>query len=156
MYAVFFIYFVVSCTCFGCYLHPSSGAQLPRTAIGYVWFRCVIPFFFFKQTTLFMVLATSPYLYCLYILVQCVLRARRLVDGSYTVLSVDVSWQYHCAWVSWVVGRCVPCDRGTVSPASLYLVLPNPCTTPVLRSVPCPGPPAGGGGGDEAAHRMSR
>jgi hypothetical protein len=28
----------VSSTCFGCYLHPSSGAQLQRTAIGCVWF----------------------------------------------------------------------------------------------------------------------
>jgi hypothetical protein len=32
MYTVFFISFVVSCTCFGCYLQPSSGAQLQRTA----------------------------------------------------------------------------------------------------------------------------
>jgi hypothetical protein len=38
MYTVFFISFVVSSTFFGCYLHPSSGAQLQRTAIGlYVW-----------------------------------------------------------------------------------------------------------------------
>jgi hypothetical protein len=36
MYTVFFISFVFSSTCFGCYLHPSSGAQLPRTAIGCV------------------------------------------------------------------------------------------------------------------------
>jgi hypothetical protein len=42
MYAVFFISFVVSSTCFGCYLHPSSGEQLQRTAIGFVWFWCVI------------------------------------------------------------------------------------------------------------------
>jgi hypothetical protein len=33
MYTVFFISFVVSTTCFGCYLYPSSAAQLPRTAI---------------------------------------------------------------------------------------------------------------------------
>jgi hypothetical protein len=33
MYTVFFI-----STCFGCYLHPSSGAQLPRTPkVGYLW-----------------------------------------------------------------------------------------------------------------------
>jgi hypothetical protein len=38
MYTIFFISFVVSSTCFGCYLHTSSGAQLPRTAIGFVWF----------------------------------------------------------------------------------------------------------------------
>jgi hypothetical protein len=31
---VFFIYLIVSSTCFGCYLQPSSGAQLQRTAIG--------------------------------------------------------------------------------------------------------------------------
>jgi hypothetical protein len=43
MYIVFFISFVVSSTCFGCYLHPSSGAQLQRTAIGCVWFWYVIP-----------------------------------------------------------------------------------------------------------------
>jgi hypothetical protein len=36
MYTVFFISFVVSSTCFGCYLHPSSGAQLQRTATGCV------------------------------------------------------------------------------------------------------------------------
>jgi hypothetical protein len=36
MYTLFFISFVVSSTCFGCYLHPSSGAQLQRTAIGCV------------------------------------------------------------------------------------------------------------------------
>jgi hypothetical protein len=27
MHTIFFISFVLSCTCFGCYLHPSSGAQ---------------------------------------------------------------------------------------------------------------------------------
>jgi hypothetical protein len=32
MYSLFF--FILSSTCFGCYLHPSSGAQLQRTAIG--------------------------------------------------------------------------------------------------------------------------
>jgi hypothetical protein len=31
---VFFISLIVSSTYFGCYLHPSSGAQLQRTAIG--------------------------------------------------------------------------------------------------------------------------
>jgi hypothetical protein len=31
---VFFISLIVSSTCFGCYLHPSSGAQQQRTAIG--------------------------------------------------------------------------------------------------------------------------
>jgi hypothetical protein len=40
---VFFVYSIVICTRFGCYLHPSSGAQLQRTAIGVcVWFWCVI------------------------------------------------------------------------------------------------------------------
>jgi hypothetical protein len=43
MYTVFFISFVVSSKRFGCYLHPSSGAQLPHTAIVCVWFCCVIP-----------------------------------------------------------------------------------------------------------------
>jgi hypothetical protein len=42
MYTVFFIFFVVSSTCFGCYLHPSSEAQLQRTAIGFVWFGVFI------------------------------------------------------------------------------------------------------------------
>jgi hypothetical protein len=28
------LFFILSSTCFGCYLHPSSGAQLQRTAIG--------------------------------------------------------------------------------------------------------------------------
>jgi hypothetical protein len=38
MYTVFFISFIISSTCFGCYLHPSSGAQLQCTAIGlYLW-----------------------------------------------------------------------------------------------------------------------
>jgi hypothetical protein len=36
MYTVFFISLVGSCKCFGCYLHPSSGAQLQRIAIGFV------------------------------------------------------------------------------------------------------------------------
>jgi hypothetical protein len=31
---VSFISLIVSSKCFGCYLHPSSGAQLQRTAIG--------------------------------------------------------------------------------------------------------------------------
>jgi hypothetical protein len=31
----------VSSTCFGCYLHPSSGARLQFTTIGFVWF-CVL------------------------------------------------------------------------------------------------------------------
>jgi hypothetical protein len=43
MYTVFCISFVISSTCFGCYLHPSSGTQLPCTAIGCVWFWSVIP-----------------------------------------------------------------------------------------------------------------
>jgi hypothetical protein len=36
----YILYFLdnVSSTCFGCYLHPSSGAQLQRRAIGFVWF----------------------------------------------------------------------------------------------------------------------
>jgi hypothetical protein len=37
----FILYFFldnVSSTCFGCYLHSSLGAQLQRTAIGFVWF----------------------------------------------------------------------------------------------------------------------
>jgi hypothetical protein len=38
MYTVFFISFVVSSTCFGCYLHRPSEAPLPRTAVGFVWF----------------------------------------------------------------------------------------------------------------------
>jgi hypothetical protein len=42
MYTVFFISFVVSSTCFGCYLHPSSGVQLQRTAIGCVWFGVLL------------------------------------------------------------------------------------------------------------------
>jgi hypothetical protein len=38
MYTIFFIFFLdnVSSSCFGCYLHPSSGAQLQSTAIGFV------------------------------------------------------------------------------------------------------------------------
>jgi hypothetical protein len=32
MHSLFF--FILSSTCFGCYLHPSSGAQIQRTAIG--------------------------------------------------------------------------------------------------------------------------
>jgi hypothetical protein len=42
MYTVFFISFVVSSTCFGRYLHPSSGAQLQRTAIDFVWFGVLL------------------------------------------------------------------------------------------------------------------
>jgi hypothetical protein len=38
MYTIFVSSFVVSSTCFGCYLHPPSGAQLQRTTIGFVWF----------------------------------------------------------------------------------------------------------------------
>jgi hypothetical protein len=36
----YILYFLdnVSSACFGCYLHPLSGAQLQRTAIGFVWF----------------------------------------------------------------------------------------------------------------------
>src|SRR5215510_2248471 len=29
-----YVFFILRSTCFGCYLHPSSGAQLQRTAIG--------------------------------------------------------------------------------------------------------------------------
>jgi hypothetical protein len=38
MYCLFF--FILSSTCFGCYLHPSSGAQLQHTATGVcvVWY----------------------------------------------------------------------------------------------------------------------
>jgi hypothetical protein len=39
---VFFISLIISSTCFGCYLHPSSGAQLQRTAIGFVWFGVLL------------------------------------------------------------------------------------------------------------------
>jgi hypothetical protein len=31
---LFYVFFILSCTCFGCYMHPSSGVQLQRTAIG--------------------------------------------------------------------------------------------------------------------------
>jgi hypothetical protein len=39
----FYVFFILSCICFGCYLHLSSGAQLQRTAIGFVWFWYVSP-----------------------------------------------------------------------------------------------------------------
>jgi hypothetical protein len=35
-YILYFFLDNVSSKCFGCYLHPSSGAQLQRTAIGFV------------------------------------------------------------------------------------------------------------------------
>jgi hypothetical protein len=31
---LFYVFFILSSMCFGCYLHPSSGAQLQCTAIG--------------------------------------------------------------------------------------------------------------------------
>jgi hypothetical protein len=31
---MYFSFFILSCMCFGCYMHPSSGAQLQHTAIG--------------------------------------------------------------------------------------------------------------------------
>jgi hypothetical protein len=37
-YILYFFLDNVSSTCFGCYLHPSSAAQMQRTAIGFVWF----------------------------------------------------------------------------------------------------------------------
>jgi hypothetical protein len=37
-YILYFFLDNVSSKCFGCYLHPSSGAQLQHTAIGGVWF----------------------------------------------------------------------------------------------------------------------
>jgi hypothetical protein len=40
-YILYFFLDNVSSTCFRCYLHPSSGAQLQRTAVGLVWF-CVL------------------------------------------------------------------------------------------------------------------
>jgi hypothetical protein len=42
MYYILYFFLDVSSTCFGCYLHPSSGAQLQRTAIGFVWFGVFI------------------------------------------------------------------------------------------------------------------
>jgi hypothetical protein len=42
MYTVFFIFFIISSTCFGCYLHQSSAAQLQHTAIGCVWFGVLL------------------------------------------------------------------------------------------------------------------
>jgi hypothetical protein len=41
-YILYFFLDNVSCTCFGCYLHSSSGAQLQRTAIGCVWFGVLL------------------------------------------------------------------------------------------------------------------
>jgi hypothetical protein len=35
-YILYFFLDNVSSTCFGCYLHPLTGAQLQRTAIGFV------------------------------------------------------------------------------------------------------------------------
>jgi hypothetical protein len=35
-YIPYFFLYNVSSRCFGCYLHPSSGAQLQHTAIGFV------------------------------------------------------------------------------------------------------------------------
>jgi hypothetical protein len=40
MYSSFF--FILSSTCFGCFLHPSSGAQMQRTALGVCMVWCVI------------------------------------------------------------------------------------------------------------------
>jgi hypothetical protein len=31
---LFYVFFILRSTCFGCYLHPSSGAHLQRTAVG--------------------------------------------------------------------------------------------------------------------------
>jgi hypothetical protein len=42
-YILYFFLDNVSSTCFGYYLHPSPGAQLQRTAIGFVWFGVFIP-----------------------------------------------------------------------------------------------------------------
>jgi hypothetical protein len=42
-YILYFFLDNFSSTCFGCYLNPSSGAQLQRTAIGFVWFGVFIP-----------------------------------------------------------------------------------------------------------------
>jgi hypothetical protein len=42
VYAVFLSWKMFSSTCFECYLHPSSGAQLQCTAIGFLWFWCVL------------------------------------------------------------------------------------------------------------------
>jgi hypothetical protein len=41
-YILYFFLDIVSSKCFGCYLHPSSGAQLQRTAIGFVWFGVLL------------------------------------------------------------------------------------------------------------------
>jgi hypothetical protein len=40
-YIIYFFLDNVNSTCFGCYLHPSSGAQLQRTAIGICMVWCV-------------------------------------------------------------------------------------------------------------------
>jgi hypothetical protein len=42
-YILYFFLDNVSSTCFGCYLHPSSGAQLQRTAIGFVSVEVLVP-----------------------------------------------------------------------------------------------------------------
>jgi hypothetical protein len=41
-YILYFFLDNVSSTCFGCCLHPSTGAQLQRTAIGFVWFGVLL------------------------------------------------------------------------------------------------------------------
>jgi hypothetical protein len=38
LFYVFLFFFILSSTCFGCYFHSSSGAQLQRTAIGVCMF----------------------------------------------------------------------------------------------------------------------
>jgi hypothetical protein len=55
-YILYFFIDNVSSTCFGCYLHPSSGLQLQRTAIGFVWFGAFIPL---EQVLVFSTLARS-------------------------------------------------------------------------------------------------
>jgi hypothetical protein len=41
-YILYFFLDNISSTCFWCYLHPSSGAQLQCTAIGCVWFGVLL------------------------------------------------------------------------------------------------------------------
>jgi hypothetical protein len=43
LYALFLSWKIFSSKCFGCYLHPSSGAQLHCTAIGFYGFDVFIP-----------------------------------------------------------------------------------------------------------------
>jgi hypothetical protein len=119
----------------------------------FVVVACAVGIFFFKQTTLFIVVATYPYVYNRVHTVCITLPA----PGGLT-LHWTISRRLHscrCAWVSWAVCGVVYLAKGVQSP-QLSFTLGLSIIIPRQNTSPCPGRVSPRGQPWGRPHRRSR